>query len=493
MFTERSDLVADDDPVRGYGVAVTPGREGPLVFVAGYGEPNRLYARDGDRFVDTACGIVADGTRHGMGVCAADLDADGCEEVYVHNCTKGVDGGGDPDLLLNRLESERYRWTDLFALDVNADRLAVRAGRSVAALDRLGTGRYGVAVSGYAAPLSFYEIGDDGEITDMADAVGLEVDGGCRSLLAVPHCSGEGDLFAGVERGPNRLFRNDGGHYDAADGDEALSDPAGDTRGAALVDEGGRFAFAVGNESGPNRLLRRGADGGFVDAAPDALRDTGRVRTVVAADFDNDGREELFFNASGEPNRLFARGGENGEETDDDGERWHRVDPGPAAEPDGFGTGAIAADVDGDGVLELIVVHGEVAAQPISVYKDPAAATAGWVRVRPTTRHGAPARGAVVRLETADGVQRRTIDAGGGCLCQTEPVAHFGLGGATPVRAHVRWPDGRERTLTDPPANAELAVEHPSQTAASTARRRGRGRSDGGGRSGGRDGRPVGR
>lgn len=66
MFTERSDLVADDDPVRGYGVAVTPGREGPLVFVAGYGEPNRLYARDGDRFVDTACGIVADGTRHGM-------------------------------------------------------------------------------------------------------------------------------------------------------------------------------------------------------------------------------------------------------------------------------------------------------------------------------------------------------------------------------------------------------------------------------------------
>ena len=491
MFTERSDLVADDDPVRGYGVAVTPGREGPLVFVAGYGEPNRLYARDGDRFVDTACGIVADGTRHGMGVCAADLDADGCEEVYVHNCTKGVDGGGDPDLLLNRLESERYRWTDLFALDVNADRLDVRAGRSVAALDRLGTGRYGVAVSGYAAPLAFYEIGDDGEITDMADAVGLEVDGGCRSLLAVPHCSGEGDLFAGVERGPNRLFRNDGGHYDRADDDTALSDPAGDTRGAALVDEGGRFAFAVGNEGGPNRLLRHASDGGFVDAAPPALRDTGRVRTVVAADFDNDGREELFFNASGEANRLFARrdataqsgAGEGGT----DGARWRRVDPGPAAEPDGFGTGAVAADIDGDGVLELVVVHGEVAGQPISVYKDPTAAAAGWVRVRPTTRHGAPARGAVVRLETDDGVQRRTVDAGGGCLCQTEPVAHFGLGGSTPIRIDVRWPDGRERTLTDPAPDAEFAVEHPSLTAVSTGRKRGRGHADSG------DRRPVGR
>ncbi|AZQ14041.1 CRTAC1 family protein [Halorubrum sp. PV6] len=487
MFTERSDLVADDDPVRGYGVAVTPGRDGPLVFVAGYGEPNRLYARDGDRFVDTACGIVADGTRHGMGVCAADLDADGCEEVYVHNCTKGVDGGGDPDLLLNRLESERYRWIDLFALDVNADRLAVRAGRSVAALDRLGTGRYGVAVSGYTAPLAFYEVGDDGEITDMADAVGLTVDEGCRSLLAVPDCSGEGDLFAGVERGPNHLFRNEGGHYDRTAGDAALSDPAGDTRGAALVDEGGRFAVAIGNEGGANRLLRQSPGDGFVDAAPPAFRETGRIRTVVAADFDNDGREELFFNASGEPNRLFAREGERGGDPDASGgdTPWRRVDPGPAAEPDGFGTGAVAADIDADGVLELLVVHGEVAAQPISIYKDPSATAAGWLRVRPTTRHGAPARGAVVRLRTDDGEQRRTVDAGGGCLCQTEPVAHFGLGGATPLRVHVRWPDGRERTILDPTPDSELTVEHPSLTPASTDRRRR------GNRSGMGDGRPV--
>ncbi len=457
MFRERSDLVGDDDPVRGYGVTVTPGRDGPLVFVAGYGEPNRLYAREGDRFVDTACGIVADGTRHGMGVCAADLDADGCEEVYVHNCARGVDGG-DPDLLLSRLESERYRWTDVFALPVNADRLDVRSGRSVAALDRLGTGRYGVAVSGYAAPLAYYELGDDGEVTDMADAVGLTVDGGCRSLLAVPHCSGEGDLFAGVERGANRLFRNEGGHYDRVDGGPELADPTGDTRGAALADENGTFALAVGNEEAPNRFLRRARNDEFIDVAPETLREPGPVRTVVAADFDNDGRQELFYNVLGEANRLFER--VDGGDTEP---RWDRVDAGPAAEPDGFGTGAIAADIDGDGVLELVVVHGEVAAQPLAVYASPNAADAGWLRVRPTTRHGAPARGAVVRLETTDGVQRRAIDAGGGCLCQTEPVAHFGLGGADPIRVDVRWPDGRERTLIDPVVDDEVIVDHPSR------------------------------
>lgn len=484
MFTERSEILADADPIRGYGVAVTPGRNGPLVFVAGYGEPNRLYARDGERFRDTACGIVADGTRHGMGVCAADLDADGCEEVYVHNCARDADGGGDPDLLLNRLESERYRWTDVFALDVNADRLDVRAGRSVTALDRLGTGRYGVAVSGYAAPLAFYELGDDGEITDMATTVGLEVDGGCRSLLAVPPCAGDGGLFAGVERESNHLFRNQSGHYDRADSSPELADSTGDTRGAALVDEDGTFALAVGNEDAPSRLLRRGSDDRFVDVAPSSLRAPGRVRTVVAADFDNDGREELFYNVLGDRNRLFERVDGTGDagttETGDDdtveaATRWRQVDAGEAVERNGFGTGAVAADLDGDGVLELLIVHGEIAAQPLSVYKSETAAEAGWLRVRPTTRHGAPARGAVVRLETTTGVQRRAIDAGGGCLCQTEPVAHFGLGEADPIRVDVQWPDGRERTLTELDADTEITVEHPSQrpaVAAESDRRR---------------------
>ncbi|GAB6877949.1 CRTAC1 family protein [Halorubrum gandharaense] len=476
MLRDAAGLLSSAPPMRGYGVSVTPGREGPLVFVAGYGEPNRLYARRNGRFVDTACGIVADGDRHGMGVCAADLDADGCEEVYVHNCASYAGLTGDTDLLLDRLESERYRWTDAFALAVNADRLNFRAGRSVAVLDRFGTGRYGVAVASYGAPVAYYEVGEDGEVTDMAESVGLDVNGGCRSLLPGPIVGDGMDLFVGVEDGPNRLFRNERGHYVPVDAGPALADPTGDARGVALVDEGREgFSIALGNWEGESRLLRRGGDASastaaptYRDVAPDSLASAGSVRSVVAADLDNDGRQELFCNALGEPNRLFAREpaagpGPRAPQADPGATtRWHRLDAGDAAEPDGFGTGAVAADLDGDGALELLVVHGEVAAQPITVYEVPGAAANGWLRVAPTTRYGAPARGAVVRLETDRGSQRRLIDAGSGYLCQTEPVAHFGLGGAAPERVVVRWPDGREHVVEAPAAEAVHEVAHPA-------------------------------
>lgn len=469
MFRDRSDLLADDDDVRGYGVAVTPGPDGPFVFVAGYGEPNRLYTREDGRFVDTACGIVADGDRHGMGVCAADVDGDGCEELYVHNCASYAGLTGDSDLLLDRLESDRYRWTDVFALEVNADRLNFRAGRSVAALDRLGTGRYGFAIAGYGAPVAFYELGRDGEASDLAPAIGLDVAGGCRSLLPGPIVSDRTDLFVSLENASNRLFRNENGQYVPVELDPALADPDGDARGVALVDDGTGFAIVLGNWEGESRLCRRDGAGEFVDVAPESLASARSVRSVIAADFDNDGREELFCNQLGEPNHLLERvdpldPDAGVTDTFDTSDRWVSVDVGDAAEPDGFGTGAIAADLNGDGALELLVVHGEVAAQPISVYAVSDASERDWVRVRPTTAAGAPARGAVVRLETTRGVQRRVIDAGAGYLCQTEPVAHFGLGDADPVRATVRWCDGRKRVIDPIRPRSELQVLHPAAT-----------------------------
>ncbi len=324
MFADRSDAVADDTPHRGYGVAVTPGVSGPCALITGYGPENRLLVWREGALRDVATPAVADEGRHAIGVVAADLDADGAEEIYVHNTESYQGQTRDTDLLLDPVDvlpdHDAIRWRDLFGLGINADRGNFRAGRSVAAIDRYGTGRYGVFVACYGVPSRFYELGDDGELSDMSEAVGLELDAGARSLYAGPIVTDRMDLFVGVERGPNRLFRNASGHFEEVARDAGVTAPGTNARGVTVADGD----LAVGGWETRNRLFtpvtsgsERGdanahADGGptrraFTDAAPPAFASPTRTRTLVAADFDNDGREELFCNALGATNRLFRK------------------------------------------------------------------------------------------------------------------------------------------------------------------------------------------
>jgi hypothetical protein len=209
----------------------------------------------------------------------------------------------------------------------------------------------------------------------------------------------------------------------------------------------------LANWDGPHRLFQQHPGGGFADTAPPELARPSRARTVIAADFDNDGYEEIFINNLGEPNRLL------GWRED----RWVALDIGDAALPHGLGTGAAVADLDGDGQLELLVAHGEHAAQPLSLF---IAEPRGnhWLRVRPLTATGAPARGAVVRLWAGDRMQMRAICAGSGYLCQMEPVAHFGLGRNRAVdKVEVRWPDGAVQRIERPDSCRTLIIPHPGR------------------------------
>jgi hypothetical protein len=448
MFEDRSGHLADNPPFRGYGAAVTAGPDGPRVFVAGFGSANRVLNWEGGSVVDAACGVLADDGRHAIGVAAADLDADGHEEVYVHNVAAFGGTSTEADLLLD--PTGDGKWCDLFADPVNRGRENYHVGRSVAAIDRLGTGRYGMFVTGYGAPARFYEVGDDGGITDLADAVGLDVVTGGRSVAAGPILSDRTDVFVGAERGPNLLLRNIGGKFVDVAREYGVADAEENARGATLVAPDCRSTLDIvcGNWNGANRLFARDGVAAFADVAPPALARPARVRTVVAADFDNDARQELFVNCLGAPNRLLEYDG-----------GWTQTGVGDALEPEGMGTGAAVADVDGDGTLELLVVHGEAEPQPLSLFAAPN--DDGWLRVRPLTPDGAPARGARVDLRTDAGRQTRLIDAGSGYLCQMEPVAHFGLGSATPREVTVRWPDERQRTITDPDARTTLRCQHP--------------------------------
>jgi hypothetical protein len=455
VFINRSELIQGNSAGLNYGIAVTDvDNDGEFeLFVTGFGYPNRVLKWNGSRFVDIADLTLGDAQRQSIGVAAGDFDGDGREEIYVLNTDTFMGRKRFGDRLFAFFDGE---WLDLFELPRHQQRVNQTAGRSVACLDRDGDGRYGFFVANYGGPMRLYEFDSDGLIIDAAEEAGLNFTTGGRSLLCAPLVSPHTDVFAANENAPNLLFRNLGnGRFEEVAWEYGLADPEEHGRGVALLDanDDGELDIVYGNWEGPHRLFIRNGGSDFIDVTPPAMAYPSRIRTVIAADFDNDGYEEIFFNNIAEPNRLFGW-----RES-----AWEPLNLGEALESYGFGTGAAVGDFDGDGRLELVIAHGESARQPLTLYHTPPNDNA-WLRILPLTRQGAPARGATVTLYNDGRKLRRVIDSGSGYLCQMEPVAHFGLG-KNPGVSHVeiRWADGSTVRLDNPTPCQTIKVKYPGK------------------------------
>ncbi|MGC9505861.1 CRTAC1 family protein [Baaleninema sp.] len=453
MFTNYSHLLRDNPVRRHHGLAVTDvdGDGAFEVVVAGFGRPNMVLKWNGTGFVDIADRTIAGVAKDALATIAADLDGDGREELYLLN---GHAPKEDRHARHQLLSFRDGKWIDLFSRPENQDALNATVACAAVGLDRLGCGRYGFFVANAIGPMRLYETDENGQLADVAPEVGLDRLSSARGLVALPLVTHQMDVFATTDDGANLLFCNRGdGTYKEVAEEAGLRDLYKHGRGVAVLDADGdsKFDIVYGNWEGAHRLFLQGATGQFRNVAPQEMARSSRVRSVVAADFDNDGIEEILFNNLGEPNRLF--GLRNG--------AWRQLDIGDAWEPDSFGTGAVVGDFDGDGRLELLVAHGEAKPQPLTLYR-PQPTEAGWLRVLPLTRYGAPARGAVCRLTVAGERHVRAIDAGSGYLCQMEPVAHFGLGPHRRVdRLEVCWPDGAKVSLDSPMANQLIRVPYP--------------------------------
>jgi hypothetical protein len=420
-------------PFAGVTVADLDGDGIDELFISSAG-PNRVLKWVGTAFRDTAPPALADHAHETLGCVAADFDGDGREELYLVNDGPATDRLFDcqPD----------GRWVDLFDRPAHRHARNPHATRAVAALDRRGHGRYGFAVTNHGRPLRLYELGPSDAVTDLAVPLGIAVPVLGGGTVVAPLASDRPDLYCVNELGANLLFRNTGmGTFLEVAAEHGLRDCHEHGRGGVPLDGG----LVVCNRDGPHRLFARRPDGTYRNVATPAMALPSDVRTVVAADFDNDGWEELLFVNGAESPRFFRR-------SEDD--VWSLADGGALA--DGAGAGAAVADVDQDGRLELVLTTTEA----VRLFKWPDAGN-NWLRVRPLTRFGAAARGAVVRL-TAGRTQLRTICGGSGFRCQMEPVAHFGLGTADRVEAvQVTWPDDTTVTLERPAVNRTIVVRYP--------------------------------
>jgi Flp pilus assembly protein TadD/peroxiredoxin len=82
------------------------------------------------------------------------------------------------------------------------------------------------------------------------------------------------------------------------------------------------------------------------------------------------------------------------------------------------------------------------------------------------TKSNHDAIGAVITVETESGRQTRSLQAGSGFLSQHSKEILFGLGNAkNPVRATIRWPTGLVQELHDLPLNHRIWIEEGSAAA----------------------------
>ncbi len=436
FFKDISNLLPDQKPRLSYGVAVTDfDNDGADEFiVTGFGYENLALGYDGNSLQNKIKeNIFSDFNRSTIGVAACDIDKDGHEEIYFLNTDTYSGQKMYSDRLLKLVDKNIE---DLFEKDINQDELNLTAGRSVVCVDREGKGNYGIYVANYGGPTRFYEYIDN-RVVDLAESLKLDEITGGRAVVAGHIISDQMDIFAANERGPNFLYFNKEGKFLDVAGQMNVRDIYQNGRGTALSDilYRGRLDILNGNWGGYHRAYVYD-EYKFKDIAVPSFDEPSRIRTVISADFDNDGYDEVFLNNIGEPNKLFKIV-ENGV--------FQEIRLNNALEPNGLGTGAAVADIDNDGVLELLISHGESGLQPLSLFKFNSEEKTSYLRIRPLNMHGAPARGATVTLITNKREHSKTIDAGSGYLCQMEPVAHYGIReNETEFKFKVKWTNGDE-------------------------------------------------
>tara|TARA_B100001175_G_scaffold161500_1_gene136887 strand:- start:821 stop:2239 length:1419 start_codon:yes stop_codon:yes gene_type:complete len=451
FFEDLTSKIEDNPKRLSYGVSVTDiNRDGKFDFiVTGFGYLNLgLSYKNGKLINIIDQKIFSDEYKRTIGVAACDIDKDGYEEIYFLNTDTYSGTKKYSDRLI---DFESNKFFDLFEIDRNKKDLNLTAGRSVVCVDRKGDGKYGVYVANYGGPTRFYEYEND-TIVDKSTQLNLAKITGGRAVVSGHIISNKMDIFAANERGANFLYKNKNGKFLDLAYEFRIEDVLQNGRGTALSDiyYRGRLDILNGNWGGFHRayVLKNNI---FEDIAKPPFDVPTRIRTIISADFDNDGYDEVFMNNIGQPNKLFK--------ILDNGV-FKQIPLDVGLEPDGYGTGAAVADIDNDGVLELLVSHGESKDQPLSLYKAKVNPDHKYLRIKPLNKYGAPARGATVTLISDLRKHSKTIDAGSGYLCQMEPVAHYGIRKKEKnIRIQIKWTNGKTKTISVKNLNQTITLQ----------------------------------
>jgi hypothetical protein len=121
------------------------------------------------------------------------------------------------------------------------------------------------------------------------------------------------------------------------------------------------------------------------------------------------------------------------------------------------GRGVAVADFDNDGRLDMYVANAN--GEPY-LYRNTLEGIGSWTElVLVGTRSNKSAVGAQVRVTSGGRTQLRFVDGGNGFASQGSPRIHVGIGTATTIeKVEIRWPSGERQTFENIPANRIMRV-----------------------------------
>ena len=475
----------------------------PDVFVlSGEGGTNRMYHNDRNgHFTDVTAELGLTSSGWAEGVCAGDYDNDGFTDLFVtywgqNRLYRNVNGKRFEDVTAKaHLTQDRVRYnTGCAFLDYDGDGqldlfVANYLKFDFATTPKAGSNPYcfyrGMAVNCGPRGLPFetnllYHNKGDGTFEDVSVKSGIAKANGHYSLAVLAqdvNDDGRPDIYVVGDQTPATLFINQG---DGTFTEEAVM------RGVAF-DENGRELSGMGLASadydGDGRLdifrsdfsdersllYRNTGDGQFDDVtlAAGLARNTRFVNWGCAfLDFENSGWKGLAV-VNGHVFPEIDR--QNIDIHSRDHATLYRntgkgtfedisAEAGPAFAARHSARGLAIGDIDNDGTLEILANNQN---EPPSLWKQSHPAAGHWLLLRLVgTRSNRSAIGARVWVAAAGRTpQVDEVRSGGSYLSQNDLRLHFGLGAARRADSiTVRWPSGARTVLKDVEADRIVTI-----------------------------------
>jgi enediyne biosynthesis protein E4 len=445
-------------------------------------------------FRDATAGSGLDIPMQAMGVAVADYDNDGLPDIYI----TAMDG----DRLFHNEGGGKFRDVTVASGIQNAN-----FGVSAAWVDYDRDGKADLFVANYiqwtpatdvwcsldgknksyctpedskGAPSKLYRNLGNGKFEDVSVKAGI-ADARSKSMgVVVLDFDNDGwpDLFVPNDTQPNKLYRNNrnGTFTEVGVAAEVAFGVDGAARGAMGADaidydRSGRQHLLVGNFS--NQMLalyHNEGNGVFVDRAPGSVVGPASLFSLTFGafffDYDLDGYPDIFA-ANGhteegieridprvkfrEPPLMF-RNLSGGKFENVSGQLGTDF-----AKPI-LARGAAYGDFDHDGDLDILMTTNN---GPACLYRNDGGNRNHWMNIRLNgTKSNRSGLGAVVRIESASGMQWNMVRSGGSYASQSDLALTFGLGRDEKVtRLSVEWPSGIRQTFTDIAPNQFLLID----------------------------------